>query len=229
MAGCRTEGIRMCFSTEASLTAAVVLTAVGTATCRTTGWSRATPLAAIPLVFAAHQAMEGQIWRELDAAGGQVLGGVAVYAYTLIAYVLWPLLVPAAVWLVEPDARRRNRIALLATAGLAAALFYIQAIATGTPIAIDGGRGIHYELGGALIGWFAIPYVAATCGSLLASSSTLLRWSGVAWAAGAATATAIRDTAMFASTWCFFAAATSILLLAWARSDAREPASVQRC
>lgn len=80
----------MCFSLEASITAAGVCSVVGvTALWRSAKEERM--LAAIPLLFGIHQAIEAVVW----ATGGAGLWGrYAVLLYCAIAYCLWPVYVP---------------------------------------------------------------------------------------------------------------------------------------
>jgi hypothetical protein len=57
----------VCFSLEADLAAAAVLTPVGVLAVREArGARRLLPLAALPLLLAAHQAIEAVVWLGLD-------------------------------------------------------------------------------------------------------------------------------------------------------------------
>ncbi|MEZ5893187.1 MAG: DUF6629 family protein [Parvularculaceae bacterium] len=105
----------MCFSATASFTASAFLAGVGAATLAQKPAPREAAFAAIPLIFAAHQAIEGVIWLKLGA--GSDAPQPLVIAYLLIAQVLWPAFIPASVIMMETNRRRWGLWVLLA-AGL---------------------------------------------------------------------------------------------------------------
>jgi len=87
----------VCFSLEADLAAAAVLAPVGVLCVREArGARRLLPLAALPLLLSAHQAIEAVVWLGLDGHVDAGIQAVAVRAYLLIAAPLLPLLVPVA-------------------------------------------------------------------------------------------------------------------------------------
>lgn len=122
----------MCFSATASFTAGAVLLGVGTLTLRSALASRHSrqrrdlPFAAIPLLFAIQQLIEGVIWLtfRFDAP---LLNSVMTHVYSFFSHVLWPVYVPAAVLLMEPAGwRSRGLIAFVAAgAALGAYLLYV--------------------------------------------------------------------------------------------------------
>ncbi|MCK5745954.1 MAG: hypothetical protein KAH44_07045, partial [Oricola sp.] len=101
----------MCFSATASFSAAAVLGAVGAATLAQRPRPRDLAFAAIPAIFAAHQAIEGAIWLHID--GGSAIPYALIAAYLLIAQVLWPAYIPLSVILMEPAPRRTPALWLL--------------------------------------------------------------------------------------------------------------------
>jgi hypothetical protein len=88
----------MCFSPEASIGSAAVLSVMGAATLhRAMRVDQAMlPLASFPLIFAAHQLCEFFVWRGLGADDAP--GATAQYAYIIVAFLLWPVLVPLAAY-----------------------------------------------------------------------------------------------------------------------------------
>ena len=92
----------MCFSATASLTAGSILLGVGVMTTRNarTGGERA--YAAIPLLFAIQQLTEGVVWLSFGW-GISAVTATATQLYSFFSHVLWPVYVPIAAWLIEPD------------------------------------------------------------------------------------------------------------------------------
>jgi hypothetical protein len=71
----------------------------------------------MPLLFSAHQAIEGMLWLTLPAGGvapGQAptlfLGGL-ILAWLIVAQAVWPTWGPVSVWLAEPPGLRRRLMA----------------------------------------------------------------------------------------------------------------------
>lgn len=80
----------MCFSASASFTAGTLLLGLGTLTWKAARHPRERPFAAIPLLFAAQQFIEGVIWMTFGAdAGG--LNALMTYAYSVFSDLLWPV------------------------------------------------------------------------------------------------------------------------------------------
>jgi hypothetical protein len=88
----------------------------------------------------------------------------------LFAYVVLPMLVPAAVLAVETDAGRRRWLEALTVAGGAVGAIYLLAMVRGPiGVAIEG-HSLNYDTAVNAGGPLAAVYVAACCGSLLVSS-----------------------------------------------------------
>lgn len=97
----------MCFSAEASFTAAALLIPLGgVAVARAVKVSpKYAPLCALPLLFGLQQAMEGMVW---VAGGGPDAAWVERYslAYMFFSWIAWPVWVPVSVYFLEPPRRR---------------------------------------------------------------------------------------------------------------------------
>src|SRR3954453_2156996 len=100
----------MCFSPEASFIAAGVLAPAGVVTLRGVRRRDQLVIAALPLLFAGHQALEGVVWLALEGRVSGTLGEIAMRSYLVFAQVVLPVLVPVGVLLCERDARRRRRL-----------------------------------------------------------------------------------------------------------------------
>ena len=71
------------------------------------------PLAAMPLRFAAQQAVEGMLWLTLPVAPQDAQASALTLIFLIYAKVLWPVYAPLATLLIEPDAGRRNLMRLI--------------------------------------------------------------------------------------------------------------------
>ena len=107
----------MCFSATASFSAGVVLLGVSVLTLRAARRPREGPFAAIPLLFAIQQLVEGVIWLTFRYEA-PLLNTVMTHVYSFFSHVLWPVYVPVAVLLIEPPGWRRTALAAIAAAGL---------------------------------------------------------------------------------------------------------------
>lgn len=99
----------MCFSTEASFTAAVSLGAIGILTFKKTSSPNQYFLASIPLLFALQQLSEGLIWLHLrEGVGPEGLLTFSKYYFLTFAFLVWPIWLPLAFASLEPIKWRRS-------------------------------------------------------------------------------------------------------------------------
>ena len=227
----------MCFSATASFIAAGFTGIIGGVALTRAPMPRHILFAAIPVVFAAQQLVEGLIWLRLDA---NVAAGALPSLYAFLAEALWPLLIPVSVLLIERSTIRRYMLMGLSALG---ALFFIgfSAIAfNGLYIAEIEGDCIRYSIcfewssrfsvypfstpqavrvSG--LSWLVLPYALTTIGSLLIASKASVRWFGYASGVGLILATIIQRTALI-SVWCFFAAIAAILIVIAIESERRQ-------
>jgi hypothetical protein len=124
----------MCFSATASFVAAGVTGMVGAAAVSRISQQSEMPLAAIPLFFAAQQAVEGALWLTLPLAPDGPVSTSLTYLFLLFAKVFWPFFVPFSVLLVESELIRRRILIALCAAGAAVAIFFLGSIVTDNPI-----------------------------------------------------------------------------------------------
>lgn len=204
----------MCFSAAASFTAAAALAAAGAATLAQRPRPRDAMFAAIPLIFAAHQAIEGAIW--LAIHDGRAAPGALVIAWLLIAQVVWPVYVPLSVIVMER--RRRPALWLLLAAGLfvSGALAAVLAQHRYTVEAVADG--LRYSTGHLFEARLLGLYFIAVTAPLFMSRHRYVVAFGAATLAGAA-ATMIGYYYASASVWCFFAAVSSILVFFHVRRE----------
>jgi hypothetical protein len=209
----------MCFSPEADLVTGVAVGIVGIDALRHVSEKREMPLAALPLLFAAHQLIETFVWWGLDGSVSTAVWQGAMWAYLVIAFVL-PVVVPICVLAVEPSPRRREVMTLCVGLGIGVTAVLLVGLVEGPVDAHNAGHRIAYEIGNSPGNSVAVLYVIATCGALLASSFRAIALFGVANLV-AVTALAILTTGNIASLWCAWAAISSVAIDLHLRSQHR--------
>ncbi len=200
----------MCFSATASFTAATLLGVVGVLTLRKARGLRELPLAAVPLLFGLQQLTEGVLWLSLRHhwPGPQTF---SIYLYSLFSHVLWPVLVPLAILLVEPGRQRRNALRVFLVAGLSVASYLLYFIIKFPVTAHVHNRSISYDSTHLFLAGVLILYLSATCVSGLFSSHRCINIFGALAFLLAIAAYEVSVTT-FVSVWCFYAAVLSLLI-----------------
>jgi hypothetical protein len=205
----------MCFSAEVSFTAAAVLGVVGAATLTKVRDIRELPLAAVPLLFAAQQAIEGFLWLTVPDGRDHSLWPANLFA--TIALIIWPLLIPAAIALVERDAFRRLAMLVLLPAGIGVSVNYAAIMLVHPYRAWPVGHSLTYVNNHPISPVMLGLYVVCACIPPLLSSSRALQLFGMIVIAGLAI-TFIAFYESFISVWCFFAAPASIAIWTFFRA-----------
>src|ERR1700691_664206 len=100
----------MCFSATANFVGSGVLGAVGVVTLTRVKHRREVLFAALPVLFAVHQFIEGFVWLGLDGTLSPAVTHDMAEAYMLYAQGILPLLLPLSVLLFEPRGKGRKRI-----------------------------------------------------------------------------------------------------------------------
>ncbi|WP_375201394.1 DUF6629 family protein [Hyphococcus sp.] len=208
----------MCFSATASFTAAAVLAGVGAATLVQKPKPKDLAFAAIPAIFAVHQAIEGAVWLSLN--GGNAPPNALVVAYLLIAQVLWPAYIPLSVIAMEPKRRRRPALWILLAAGLfvsgALAIILAQHHYTVTAVS-DGLRyATDLEFERRLLELYLLAVVAPL---LLSRHRYVVAFGAVTLVGAIVTVMAFYFAA--ASVWCFFSGLASVLVYLHVRRSRR--------
>jgi len=201
----------MCFSAAASFTAATATGIAGVVTATRVTTFREAPLGSVPLIFAVQQAIEGGLWLVLGHQWPEALGPMLANSFVTIALVVWPLLAPVAILLVEMNSWRRAAIAALLLMGAVVAVYSASDIVQ-HPYAAQaiGGSLCYVNKSPFPLSLFAA-YALATCGPALISSRPVLRGFGVIVVTGGIVSLFFYFVA-FLSVWCFFAAAASVVI-----------------
>lgn len=201
----------MCFSATASFIVAGVAAATGVVCLRRLKRPQDLALAAAPLVFAAQQTIEGLQWLALAQAPPADSSAALALTYLIIAKAFWPAYAPLAVWLAEPDARRRLYMLPWMAAGLAVGghLLLDVLVRPHTATVLNGH--VAYLSDYDLTPVVALGYLGATTAPLLLSSHRAVAMLGAVVLAAAVLTATIFPSAIL-SVWCFFAAGASGLL-----------------
>jgi len=203
----------MCFSPEASFAGGVILSTIGVATVRKVHNPSQILFAAIPLFFGGQQIAEGFLWLALPHADYVGVQKVFTYIFLLMAEVIWPILIPLSVLLMETDAKRRRTIQVLLGLGMVLALYYsfCLLVYNVSPRIV----GFHLNYNTDFPDLFALPafitYLIATITPLFVSSikrTHLMGWMMFF----SCLVTILFFTQYLISVWCFFAALLSVVV-----------------
>ncbi len=199
----------MCFSTEASFTAALVLGGIGYATTKAAANKNFYILASIPLLFAFQQLSEGLIWynfayHPLPASFLQV----AMKFYLVIAFLVWPIWIPLALFVPESITWRRLLIGVALFAGCCLSFMNLSfALKQDATVQVVN-HSLQY-LGNVPNQTILYPLIVLI--PCFLSSLKNMYLFGLLAAAGYFLANYFYQTT-FVSVWCFFAAVVSLLI-----------------
>lgn len=202
----------MCFSATASFTAAAFTGVIGIVTLSRVTTRAQAPLAAVPLIFALQQLIEGSLWLTLDAGPPSALSDGLTYAFLALAESWWPIVVPLVVFLAEPDRLRRRLLAPIAVLGAGVGLYLLWQILGQPHRAMIIDEHMVYVTEGRLAFPLAATYFVATVLPPLLSSHRTVAILGLIVLVGA-TVAYLAYWEAFVSVWCFLAAAGSAVIL----------------
>lgn len=198
----------MCFSATASFIAGGALGVVGVLTLAQVKNKAELPLAGIPLLFGVQQIAEGAVWLSF---GNHALNTFATYAYSMFSHVLWPILIPFSLLLLETDPFRKKILRLFSCMGLAVGLYLLYSITKDSVTARIVNSSIAYDSPHLYFPLVLTFYVLATCVSSFISSYKIIRIFGIiALISLFIAGWFFAET--FISVWCFFAAVLSGLV-----------------
>lgn len=196
----------MCFSAEASLGGAAVLSLIGYATLRKTSSQPLLQLIAIiPFMFALQQLSEGIIWLSYSYSFPEWLVNGAKYSFLLFAFIIWPFWIPLAFSYAEPPGWRQNVLYALTAVGALTSIVFAYTGFSQFINVIVWGQSLRY-LGS--VPDLLIPYVLATILPFFITSLHKFKWVGAGMFAAFLVALYLYFY-NFISVWCFFAALLS--------------------
>ena len=202
----------MCFSATASFSAGALLLGIGTLTLRSAlaaHQQRELPFAAIPLLFATQQLIEGVIWLtfRVDAP---LLNSALTHVYTFFSHVLWPVYVPVAVLLMEPAGWRRRGLIAFVAAGAAVGAYLLYVLVAFPIVSRPTGQHIEYVSPHFFAAVTMTLYLLSTALSPLLSTHRMVVVFGALALLSFGAAYTFYAT-WFISVWCFFAALLSAI------------------
>lgn len=198
----------MCFSATASFAASAVLGTTGIVALSAVKDKRDYFIAAVPVLFAVQQFIEGLVWVTL---GQGLLTESLAYGFLFFAFLLWPVYIPLAVWAHERNPSRKCLLRYLIFFGSLGS-FYLLVVLFTQSLGVElAGNSLCYKINAPFEVPRIILYVSVTIGALLMSTSRLIQWFGALSLLSAAFAWFAYEKA-FTSVWCFFAAALSLLI-----------------
>ncbi|HEY3990791.1 MAG TPA: DUF6629 family protein [Acidobacteriaceae bacterium] len=204
----------MCFSATANFVGSGALATVGVITLTRVKHRREFLFASLPTLFAVHQFIEGFVWLGLDGVLSPRVTHDMGAAFMLYAQGLLPFLLPLSVLLFEPDKPSRRRMRPFLVLGAGTALYILWALAAYPTQVFVRANSIVYLNPATNNTAVAVLYVIVTCGSLLFSKIKDMVIFGVANVVILLIVMAVKRYA-FTSVWCAYAAAASIIILAY--------------
>lgn len=203
----------MCFSAGASFTAGVLLTFVGVETMKKVHKPSQIPFVGITLFFAFQQFAEGIVWTTMAHPGYEGLQKAATYVFLMLAQVIWPMIIPLSVLLLEQNTIRKRIIIGLQSAGAVVGLYNLYGLLFFHQQAQISGRHMLYQtdfkdsLGVAAI----VLYMLAVIAPLFISSVKRMYILGIIMTVSLIIS-AVFYTKCLTSVWCFFAAVMSFMI-----------------
>ncbi|MGB6678665.1 MAG: DUF6629 family protein [Terriglobales bacterium] len=204
----------MCFSATANFVGSTVLAGVGVVTLTKVKHRRELLFAALPVLFAIHQFIEGFVWLGLDGILSPKVAHNMGAAFMLYAQGLLPFILPLSVILFEVDAKSRRRMQPFLILGTLTALYILWALTAYPTQVFVKGNSIVYINQATNNEAVAVLYVIVTCGSLLFSKIKDMVMFGIANLAILLVVMAFKRYA-FTSLWCAYAAVASVIILAY--------------
>lgn len=199
----------MCFSPQASFSAALILAAAGKFT-RSQAPERYKELTTIPFLFAIQQASEGMVWLSLLYWPHLSLQIPFTYLFLLFAFIIWPIWIPWSLYKAEKNKPAKNYLRLLSYYGLAystAGIIYLAYNGVQADVAQ-----CHIAYSFNTSSWIALIslflYIIPVIGSFFVSTMNYAVHAGIMLAFSCAMSYWLWLT-WFISIWCFFAALLS--------------------
>lgn len=206
----------MCFSAPVSFGASAFVATAGVLAIRAATRNTERPLACVPLLFAAQQLIEGVLWLILPSQGATPFSQGLTQAYAAFIGIVWPVLIPLSIGLVEPSLKRRRLIEIVLLIGVVVAAYTLAILLRyGVSVHIANQCLVYQNpLGGGLL--IDATYLIATCAAFFISSHMSVKWMGAANVAGFIVAYTFYHL-NYPSVWCFFAALMSALIYLYFR------------
>jgi hypothetical protein len=202
----------MCFSAGASFGASAFLFGAGIVAVKRTDSRAMLPFATIPILFGVQQFAEGILWLTFLNRDLAPWHDASIYFFLLFAQVIWPLWVPFAIWMMEPDPTRRKILSYFMLLGGAFSAYLVYCLFAYQVSAVIEGGHIKYYLYFPNMELRRSLYFFVTLIPFFISSLRFMKLSGGAFLA-ALLISYYFFLGFVISVWCFFAAVLSVLIL----------------
>ena len=113
----------MCFSAKASFIVSSALIGIGISAINKIKHKFQIPFSIIPLLFSFQQLTEGFLWLSLTKQQFNHLKEPATFTFLVFAQVIWPIWVPASIWLLEKNNLRKKILFALLFTGIMVSTF----------------------------------------------------------------------------------------------------------
>ncbi len=212
----------MCFSAGASFSAGILLTFAGAETLRKVHKPSQIVFAGIPLFFAVQQITEGVVWVSIPRQYF-LLQNIATYVYLTMALIIWPLLVPLSVLLMEKNKPRKKILMALQGVGVLVAIHYMYSLLFYRAYAEISFMHINYksDFHSPIPPIGMLLYLAATIAPVFISTVKRTNILGIIISVSFLISI-IFFTRYLTSVWCFFAAVISFVIYYIIRDEHRK-------
>jgi hypothetical protein len=212
----------MCFSPEASFAGGIIISSIGIATISKVHKPSQIVFASIPLFFGIQQIAEGFLWLNLPYPESVLIQKISIYMFLVMADVIWPLMIPVAVLLMEENKRKKRILYGLLVLGLLLSSYYGYCLLFLHVTPQIQGYHIRYfnDFPRSMANTAFVAYLLATIPPLFISSVKRMHLLGV-FMSLSCLVTAIFFTQYLTSVWCFFAALISGVVF-WILSDSKK-------
>ena len=209
----------MCFSPEASFAGGVIISAIGVVTLKKIHRPSQILFACIPVFFGFQQFAEGFVWLTLPMPEYILFLKIFVYIFLITAQVIWPVLIPLSVLLMEKSNKKKEILKTFLLAGIALSMYYGFCLLNfHVSPRIEGFHIVYYNDFPKSLGMIAtLVYLIVTIPPLFISSVKRTHLLGILMTLSCIV-TVIFFKQYLTSVWCFFAALISGVIY-WILSD----------
>ena len=202
----------MCFSAEASFGASAIVLTIGLIAIKKSTTVPQRILSCIPLIFSAQQFTEGILWLSLSHPGLSHWNNIATYAFLIFAQVVWPIVVPLSVMLMEKETNNKKVLIGLLVLGIIVSSYLSWCLLFYKVHASVSCNHIRYDVDYPIFKHSGIIYFMAAALPPIISSIKRLRLFGIIIILSYVV-TKVFYEYYLVSVWCFFAAFVSIIIL----------------
>ncbi len=114
----------MCFSPEASFIGGTIILSIGVATIKQVQKTPKMLFALIPVFFGIQQIAEGFVWLSIQNPEFFFLRKFSTNIFLIMALIIWPALIPIAVYSFEENKKNKKRFRLFISLGIFVSVYF---------------------------------------------------------------------------------------------------------